>query len=200
MRHSVSNMTDPSALFEDAVLSSFAFLEQRYGFSKSTLRPTQQAVVVRYESPSLFVNLTFGPPAYEPEMSFGRLGIDDQQDGFSFEAGDLIQLQNCQEWAAPNLVSSGVIEGQVAWFASLLNECGKPCLLGDPAIYAEMKSRRESLVAEWQREERNKGRRNDIEAAWKAKDYSAVVALCSGYEGALSNVDQKRLEIAKEKV
>ena len=199
MRHNVSKMTDPSTLFEDAVLNSFAFLEQRYGFSRSTLRPTQQAVVVRYESPSLFVNLTFGPPAYEPEMSFGRLGIDDQQGGFSLEAGDLIQLQNCQEWAAPNLGSSGVIEGQVAWFASLLNECGEPCLLGDPAIYAEMKSRREALVAEWQREERNKGRSRDIEAAWKAKDYRAVVALCSGYEGALSNIDQKRLEIAKGK-
>lgn len=199
MRHDVSSMTDPSTLFEDAVLSSFAFLEQRYGFSRSTLRPTRQAVVVRYESPSLFVNLTFEPPAYEPEMSFGRLGVDDQQGGFSFEAGDLFQLQNCQEWAAPDLGSSGVIEAHVAWFASLLNECGKPCLLGDPAIYAEMKSRREALVAEWEREERNKGRSSDIEAAWNAKDYRAVVALCSGYEGALSNIDQKRLEIAKRK-
>ncbi|PKP86597.1 MAG: hypothetical protein CVT78_11915 [Alphaproteobacteria bacterium HGW-Alphaproteobacteria-17] len=84
-------------------------------------------------------------------MSFGRLGIDDQQGGFSFEAGDLIQLQNCKEWAAPNLGPLGVIDGQVAWFASLLNECGKPCLLGDPAIYAEMKSRREALVTEWHR-------------------------------------------------
>lgn len=193
-------MTDPSVLFEGAVVNSFAFLEQRYGFSKSILRPSQQVVVVRYENSSLFVNLAFGPPAYESEMSFGRLGIDDQQGGFSFEAGDLMQLQNCQKWITPTLGSSQVIAGQVAWFAALLEECGKCCLLGDPAIYAEMKSRREALVEEWRREERSKGVRNDIEAAWKVRDYRALIALYSIYDGRLSNIDRKRLETAKSKL
>jgi hypothetical protein len=156
MKRTMSDMPDPSASFEDAVVISFAFLEQQYGFSKSIIRPTQQAVVVRYESRSLFVNLAFGPPAYEPEMSFGRLGIDDRKGGFSFEAGDLIQLESYQGWK-PSFESSAAIVRQVAWFASLLNECGKSCLLGDPTVYAEMKSRREALVSEWQRDERNKG-------------------------------------------
>lgn len=195
-----SGTTDRSALFEDAVSNSFAFLERRYGFSRSTWRPTQQAVVVRYESPSLFVNLMFGPPAYEPEMSFGRLGIDDQPDGFSFEAGDLTQLKNCKDWAVPKPGPSGVIEGQVAFFASLLDECGKLCLLGDPAIYAEMKSRREALVAEWRREERDKVRSDKIDSAWKAKDYRTVVALFMEHEGDLNDVDRKKLEIAKERM
>ena len=198
MKHNMRGMPEPSASFEDAVLISFAFLEQQYGFSKSIIRPTQQAVVVRYESRSLFVNLTFGPPAYEPEMSFGRLGIDDRQGGFNFEAGDLIQLKGCQGWKL-NLVSSDAIVGQVAWFASLLNGCGKPCLLGDPTIYAEMKSRREALVSDWQRDERNKAKTNGIDVAWKAKDYRTVVELCSEYEGELSSINQKRLEFAKDK-
>lgn len=183
--------------FKAAVLSSFAFLEQHYGFSNTVLRPSPHSVVVRYESRSLFVNLVFGPPAYEPEMSFGRLGVDDRQGGFSFEAGDLIQLASRRGWT-PNLKPDDAIARQVAWFASLLQECGQPCLLGDPSVYEEMKSRREAQVAEWQRDERTRRRDNEIDAAWQAKDYRAVVGLCSAYEGTLSKLNQKRLEFAKK--
>lgn len=184
--------------FEHTVLISFAFLERRYGFSHTVLRPSPHSVLVRYESRSLFVNLVFGPPAYEPEMSFGRLGVDDRQGAFSFEAGDLIQLASCQGWN-PDIKPGDAVARQVAWFASLLQKCGQPCLLGDPAVYEEMKSRREAQVAEWQRDERKRRRDNEIDAAWKAKDYRAVVDLCSAYERTLSNLNQKRLKFAKER-
>ena len=126
--------------FEAAVLSSFAFLEQHHGFTHTVLRPSPHSFLVRYESRSLFVNLVFGPPAYEPEMSFGRLGIDDRQGGFSFEAGDLIQLASCQGWN-PDIKPGDAVARQVAWFASLLKDCGRTCLLGDASVYEEMKSR-----------------------------------------------------------
>lgn len=186
------------AQFEMAVIKDFRFLEED-GFSSSTLQPSRHATVIRYENGSIFVNLVYGPPAYEPEMSFGRLGIDDRQGGFSFEAGDLIQLNSCQGWRK-EIAGVDPIEQQVAWLAALLKECGRSCLLGDAAVYAEMKFRRQSLVAEWQRDERARVETEQIDAAWKAKDYRTVIQLCSEHDGVLSNINQKRLEIAKEKI
>lgn len=192
-------MLEPTALFESAVSESFTFLEQEYGFSRSTLRPNEHSVLVRYENSLLYVNLMFGPPAYESEMSFGRLGLDDVPGRYSFEAGDLIQLPGCRGWKS-NAVSSDKITGQVAWLASLLRECGRLGLLNDLAFFNEMRSRREAMVAEWQRDERNSARANKIAAAWEARNYKDVVDLCSSYEGTLSNVDQKRLEFSRRRV
>jgi hypothetical protein len=137
---------DPSVLFETAVFESFSFLEQEYGFSKKVSRPNQYSVFARYENAVIYVNLMFGSPAYEPEMSFGRLGLDDIVGAFSFEAGDLIQLDSSQGWSK-SAENADRIKGQVAWFALLLRECGHPCLDGDSATYSEMKSRRNALVS-----------------------------------------------------
>ncbi|MGD9470909.1 MAG: hypothetical protein AB7G24_02300 [Novosphingobium sp.] len=185
--------------FEISVLKEFSFLERDYGFSKSIIRPNAHSTIINYKNYDVFVNLVFGPPAYEPEMSFGRLGVDDRQGGFNFEAGDLIQLGSCRGWAkkGENLPP---LEGQVAWLAALLGECGRPCLLGDSVVYAEMKSRRETLVMEWQRDERAKAQAGEIDTAWKAKDYQTVIRLCSAYDGVLSDINRKRLEVARGKV
>lgn len=190
---------NPSVLFEAAALENFTFLEQEFGFSKSVSRPNQQSVIVRYESAVAFVNLMFGPPAYGPEMSFGRLGIDDMPGAYSLEAGDLIQLNACRGWSNSDKHTDPITR-QVAWFASLLAECGRPCLNGDSPIYSEMKARRDADVANWHREMREKARASKSNAAWEAKDYQAFVDLFSTSEGALSAVDQKRLDIARKRL
>jgi hypothetical protein len=190
---------NPSVVFEAAVFENFTFLEQEFGFSKSVSRPNQQSVIVRYENRTIYVNLMFGPPAYEPEMSFGRLGIDDVPGSYSLEGGDLIQLGTCRDWSNNNK-HSGSVTGRVVLFASLLNECGRPCLNGDSPVYSEMKARRDAAVSIWHREMRDKARASKSNAAWEAKDYQAFIDLLSTYEGALSAIDQKRLDIARERL
>jgi hypothetical protein len=187
---------DLSINFEAASSDSFRFLEESYGFSRSVLRPNKNSILIRYESHSIYVNVMYGPPAYEPEMSFGRRGIDDVTGGYSFEAGDLIQL-----WEYRNLqlkqVSPGIIEGQVAWLASLLEKYGKECLMGNSATYSEMKARRERLISEWRRQEQYNELSQSIDSAWKAKDYKRIVTLCSRYSGSLGDLDRKRLQYAQ---
>ena len=68
---------DNYAVFEDEVKSNFYFLEQQYGFRLNQIKQVGYAKVIRFESPSIYVNLFYGPSAYEPAISFGRIGIDD---------------------------------------------------------------------------------------------------------------------------
>lgn len=189
---------DLSESFEVAASDSFRFLEQRYGFSKSTLRPNTNSVILRYESASIYVNVMYGPPAYEPEMSFGRRGIDDVPGGYSFEVGDLVQLEICRDWQSKP--GSGGIDGQVAWLASMLQDCGKECLVGDQSVYSDMKTRRGLLVAEWLHQEQYGALSRSIDAAWRDKDYKKIVDLCANYSGTLGDLNRKRLRYAQSNV
>lgn len=189
---------DLSDSFEAAASDSFRFLEQTYGFSKSTLRPNRNSVILRYESTSIFVNVMYGPPAFEPEMSFGRRGIDDIPGAYSFEAGDLVELEICRDWQSKP--GSGGIEGQVAWLASMLKDCGKECLAGDQSVYHDMKKRRDRLVAEWRHQEHYGALSRNIDAAWRNKDYKRIVDLCANHSGPLGNLDSERLRYAQSRV
>jgi len=188
-----------SANFEAGASDSFSFLEHNFGFVKSIVRPNTNSVILRYESPSIYVNVMYGPPAYAPEMSFGRRGIDDVAGGYSFEAGDLIQLEKYRDWQSKQTPSGG-LEGQIAWLASLLAECGKESMLGDPAVYSDMKARRDRLVAEWQHQEQHGTLSRSIDAAWREMDYKTIVDLCANYNGPLGNLDTKRLHYARSLV
>jgi hypothetical protein len=89
---------DKSLEFELAVVSSFQFLEVRCGFSRRSSRPQEFTQLVTYESPDLYLILSCGPTAYEPEMSFGRRGIDDRSGAYSFHPSDLVALDCCRNW------------------------------------------------------------------------------------------------------
>jgi hypothetical protein len=198
MSDNIVAMSDKPALFEAAVVDSFSFLERDYGFSKQITRPNQYSVFARYENAALYVNVMFGPPAYEPEMSFGRLEVDDVPGAYNFTVGDLSQLSACQGWT-PKVDVKPALAADVAWMALFLRECGRLCLENDAGIYGEMKARRDTAIAKWHREELDKAAASQIEAAWKAKDYKAVVDICSAFDGTLSAVDGKRLAIAMER-
>jgi hypothetical protein len=198
MTQNVTVTCNEPSLFEAYVEESFAFLEKDHGFSKKVTRPDQHTAFARYEKTSLYVNLMFGPPAYEPEMSFGRLGVDDAPDAFSFEAGDLIQLASCDHGVSnPGLPEP--IANQVEFLARVLRDCGQQCLRNDSRTYEEMKRRRILAVAEWKDQEHGKAVSRKIEARWQAKDYRSLVKICDDFEGKLSTIDAKRLAIAKER-
>lgn len=189
---------DLSANFETAASDSFRFLEQKYGFSKSVSRPNGNSLVVRYEGPSIYVNVLHGPPAYEPEMSFGRRGIDDVIGGYSFEVGDLVQLEKCRDWKSKQ--GSERVEDQVAWLASMLEDYGKECLLGDQEVYSNMMVKRDHLITKWRHEERYADLSRNIDAAWRQGNYKEIVALCGNYGGDLGNLNRKRLCYAQSRV
>ncbi|MCA3239509.1 MAG: hypothetical protein ING32_15255 [Curvibacter sp.] len=185
---------DESAEFESAVLDSFKFLESEHGFSRRSSRPQKYTQLVVYENPELYVVLSYGPPAFEPEMSFGRRGIDDMPGAYSFHSGDLVQLDCCRSWTW-NKDRGHPLACWVAELARLFALCGEHCLTGDPVIFTQMKTRRDKLVADWKHEERLKGVRTQIDSAWKAKDYKNVLHLYKSIDD-LTDLDKKRIVFA----
>lgn len=194
-----TSSSEAIVVFESAVLESFAFLEGKFGFSKSCSRPNPQALIVRYENAEMFVNVMFGPPSYEPEMGFGRRGFDDLPSSFSFGAGDLIQLETDAASSTKSMQSEPIAR-EVAWLASLLAESGKDCLSGKVEPFHEMKLRRDSATKRLNQDNRKLERASEANAAWIAKDYRRFVELFAEQEGAVSPVDQKRLKIAMKRL
>jgi len=72
-----SSTLDNYTVFEDEVKSNFYFLQQQYGFRLNQIKQVGYAKVIRFESPSIYVNLFYGPPA---------------------DQGDLVLLKNCANW------------------------------------------------------------------------------------------------------
>ena len=188
---------DQSDEFEAAVISSFEFLETDYGFARRSSQPQKSTQLLIYEGNKLYVVLSYGPPDYEPELTFGRLGADDQEGAYSFHTADLVQLPACKDWAWNKEVAG--IGGWVSELARLLRTCGSSCLQGDAFSFAQMKKRRENLVADWKRDEVAKGVRTSIDLAWKEKDYRRVLKLYGSIDS-LSEIDKKRIAYARAHV
>jgi hypothetical protein len=193
-----SSTEDKSLQFKLAVVSNFQFLEANHGFSRRSSRPQKWTQLVIYENLQLYVILGYGPPDYEPEMSFGRRGIDDLPGAYSFHPGDLVQLDCCRNWTW-NKDGGNALGAWVADLARLLDVCGAQCLAGDQLVFAQMKARRDRLVADWKKDEKLKDVRAQIEPAWKAKDYRLVLQLYEAIDE-LSDLDKRRIAFAKAHV
>ncbi len=188
------SVQDLSAEFEAAVLDSFKFLESEHGFLRHSSRPQKYTQAVIYENSDLYVVLSYGPPAYEPEMSFGRRGIDNVPGAYSFHSGDLVQLDCCRNWVW-NKDQNNPLTNWVTELARLLALCGTQCLTGNPAVFIQMKTRRDKLISDWKHEEKLKSVRTQIDSAWKAKDYKQVLHLYQAIDD-LTDLDNKRIAFA----
>jgi hypothetical protein len=189
-----TSSSDPSDDFKLMVLDNFKFLETEYNFSYRSSKPHKYTQIIVYENLELYVVLSYGPPAYEPEMSFGRRGIDNISGGFSFHAGDLLQLDCCRDWTWDKLLDKSTLSW-IRELARLLKSCGNQCLSGNSSIYSKMKARRETLVAEWLRDEKLKGLRAQIELAWRSKEYEHVIHLYKSIDD-LTEIDKRRIDFA----
>ena len=185
---------DKSAEFEAAVISCFNFLEADHGFLRRSARPQKYTQLVIYESRDIYVVLSYGPPGYEPDLSFGRRGVDDVPGGYSFDPADLIHLDCCIGWSW-NKDKGNALPNWVAELARLFRSCGSKCLNGDSLVFTQMRDRRDRLVADWKRDERLKGLRAQIDLAWKAKDYHQVLSLYGSIDE-LTDIDRKRITFA----
>jgi len=191
------------ALFEEEVKTHFHFLVHDYHFWLSKVEQTGYVKYIRFESENIFVNLYYGPPAYEVEVAFGRIGIDDVRgiDGvpvtYSFSTGDLVLLDTCSNWKE-DFQDEDRITGQIMFLSHLMRKCAAACLHGEQVVFEKMSARRDASLIEWQREEQMKQMRRELDTAWKQKNYSQITNLLSSSEEMLTNVERKKLDYAKK--
>ena len=169
----------------------FRFLDD-YGFGIVSEDILDDACEVLWANPSVYVSVALLPPQFEARLSFGRIGIDDQPNAFSFEPGDLIQLETCRAWV---WLRGSSVDIYLSEFARLLLTCGKSCLEGDQSTFARMKASRQRLISKWVSDEKNGDIRTQAERAWTNKDYPEVVRLY-GLLSPISDVEKKRVSIA----
>lgn len=196
-----SSTPDVYAVFEDVVQRHFYFLEQQYGFRLSQIKQVGYAKAIRYESASVYVTLTYGPPAYEPALSFGRIGIDDVPGAYNFDQGDLVTLNSSAGWQwDPVNPNKSVLVELISGLAQVLRECGAVCLTGDHATFEEMKTRRDSAIKEWHQQEKANRIRKEALSAWNRKDYSAVVGLYETIKDMLTETETRKLDYANKQL
>ena len=190
-------------LFADGVKTHFYFLVQDYHYRLSEVKQTGYVKFIRFESKDIFVNLYYGPPAYEVEIAFGRIGIDDVRgiDGvpvtYSFSMNDLVLLHTCADWKE-SFPGEDRITGQIMFFSQLMRKCGTACLCGEQVVFEEMSARRNAALLEYQREERMKQMRRELDTAWGQKNYNQVINLLNSSEVMLTKVERKKLEYAEK--
>jgi hypothetical protein len=170
----------------------FRFLDE-YGFSIVSENIFDDACEVLWASPSVYVSVALTPPQFEARLSLGRIGIDDQPNAFSFEPGDLIQLETCRDWVWQRGSS---VDTYLSEFARLLRTCGRSCLEGDQSVFIRMKAARQRLISEWVSSEKADEIRAQAARAWTSHDYGEVVRLY-GLLDPVDDVEKKRVAIAK---
>lgn len=187
---------EDSTNFIEQIREHFSFLQSEFGFRIDGTSEKGDVALIRYCSERVYVILFRGPPDFEPGLAFGRLGIDDTPEGYSFEQGDLIQLDSCREWKWRKS-DCEPFGGLLPELARLLRDCGKRCLKGDECDFVEMKTRRDAAIKKWRSEERELSIRTRAEIAWREKNYETVSKLYSTIEIALTDVERKRLSVAR---
>lgn len=183
--------------FLSHVRDHFDFLLNDFGFNIESSYERGDTATTRYSSDRVYVVISRGPPDFEPKMSFGRVGVDDQVGASGFEQGDLVMLSCCADWEWERVPCEpfGAI---VSEFARLLRQCGKQCLEGDDSVFSEMKNRRTKLTSDWLASEKTKSARVLADAAWAAKRFSDVVLHYSSISDSLSASELKRFTYAKK--
>lgn len=173
----------------------FRFLDE-YGFGIASEKIFDDACEVLWASPNVYVSVALTPPQFEAQLSFGRIGIDDQPNAFSFEPGDLVQLDTCKGWAWNRGSSADIYLSE---FARLLRQCGKDCLKNDQSVFSKMKTARLLLISQWVSDEKADEIRAQATRAWDSHNYIEVVRLYS-LIGHTSDVEKKRISIAKQRL
>jgi hypothetical protein len=196
MKFDEKTMINDLQIFVNAVHDSYAFLET-IGFKRSLLRPGQFGVIVRYQSPLIYVDVTYGPPQFEPQMLFGRIGVDDREDAFSFEAGDLIQVKGCVIPALDSIDEMKTVR-QVRWLAALLKSCAADCLKGEDGLFNEMKSRRDVQVKAWIKSQQEEDLLRKLDQLWSSKKYAEFLHLAINFDDSLSVINIKRKILARK--
>ena len=186
-----------SALFVEHVKRDFAFLVDEFGFAIDSEFQEGDSASIVYCSERIYVKVFQGPPAFEPQIAFGRIGIDDQASGYSFEQGDLTLLGARPEWEWRKR-DGEPHSGLIPELARLLKERGERCLNCDAEVFLEMATRREQLAEQWKRHDHSQAIRLQAEAAWKRKDLQAVVTLYGEIHDELTAVEQRRLSYAQK--
>ena len=183
--------------FEEAVSSSFEFLK-RHNFHLAASEPT----FVRYESPTVFVNVYHGRASYELGVEVGRLKNAPEK----LTLLEIVSQANANrsegfEKQVNFQASSGEgVRRFLPQLASLLETYGIPFINGEPSAYSSALEMRARASAQFELEQHIKKVRQEAETAWQAKQHDRLLQLYSAIADHLTAVEAKRVAYAERQL
>lgn len=178
--------------FSDLVLNYFKFLKT-YGF----LCAKSEQTFVRFESPPLFINVYHGRSSFELGAEFGRIGKDEEQPypmSALLEVAGIPTAKEYRDYATHTL--DGVNDG-LDKLAKLVRE-HIGLIFKNESIFQILKEQRNVRAKNFAQEINLLQMRRELEGAWQTKDYPKVVELLTPWCMAITPIELKKLQYAKE--
>jgi hypothetical protein len=186
-------VTDRSLLrFAEEVKDRFSFLEA-LGFR--CVR--SEATLVRFESPRVSINTYHGRRSFEIGLDVEPMAPSTHAYSISeiLRLVDPEQAEHYRNYATHT--AQGVAEG-VRQLAGLFHHCIAAGILDDNRLFSHLKLQEEELAAKYAHEVELRQARRKSEAAWRTKDYAAVVEALKPLRAALTATEVGKLEFAEK--
>ena len=179
--------------FVKEVKEFFSFLEAMWGFN--CVR--QEKTFVCYESADVYVNVYHGRSSFEIGVEVGNKSLEHS---FSLEAlVSLFDKELSREYWATGARTSEAVHRALKKLSEGLSRYGGPALSGNQSIFYRLEQLRAERIAAMALDSKAYQIRPKAEAAFRRGDYKEAVKLYSSIEAALSSIERKKLEIAKNK-
>lgn len=158
--------------------------------------------VVRFESPSVFVQIRFDHArSYELGVELGLTDTKDRHEP-PFNLAEVMREKHAPEadYVAHLQMSSSVIDlataNKLAFFLRLY---ARDLLEGDTEGFARIASHRNSEVLEYDHARRLRWALAESDNAWERRDFERVALVLEPFSSSLSPAQKLRLEIAKSR-
>jgi len=185
-------------MLENIAKQAFAFLTGDYGMRVVTANSN----VVRFESPSVFVEIRFDyARSYELGVELGLNGVEDRHEP-PFNLAEVLREKQAPEadYVAHLQMSSSVIDpDSMNKLALLLRHYARDLLEGSKASFARIASHRDSEVLEFDQARRLRAALAESDNAWNASDFAQVVLQLEPFASSLTPSQALRLRIAKDR-
>lgn len=175
--------------FKEAALSSFAFLTEVYGFE---CVKTTQDWLVEYRSGVLKITLCYDSYSSDVDLTLSRL-----EERYSL--AELMLLLDVRfEWGGTSAQAStsAALRKVVEVMGTVVRHHAADLLDGDGRVFDRLDEQCKRLQAQAKLDEICR----KADAAWRSRDYVALIRLLQPVQGSLSPHETKRLEYAQSKV
>ena len=185
--------------FPEAVLTSFRFLVEGFGFAVVT----HETTYLRFESNAVFVNVYHGRASYEIGVEIGELKKANNLSERSFTLGEIIAMTDYDrgssfhfyQAATPELIPKFVSET-----AEIVKAYSRSALIGDKSFFEGLGKVRSRISHEYLKSMEMGRVREEAEVAWHEKNYGQMVELYDAVKDDLTPSEVKKLEYAKRKL
>lgn len=189
----VESISDRSVLrFAEEVKDRFSFLEA-LGFR----RTCSEATLVRFESPSIGINVFHGRRSFEIGLEIQSTQLPTE----SYSIPEIVRIfdkeQGVQYKYYATHTAQGVSEG-VRQLAKLFQRCVAAGLLNDTQFFSRLEQQKKELVAKYALEVQLRQARRESEIGWRKKDYAAVVKALKPLRAGLTATEVGKLEYAEK--